>query len=84
MPITDAEVIEAIRNHLEGRGVDASSISADADLMSDLGLDSLDAVELALGLEERFEIEIPEEDMEGVETVKGVIEIVQKKTSVKA
>lgn len=83
MALTTDQVLDAIREHLEGRGLDGSKVTADANLMDDLGLDSLDSVELALGLEEKFGIEIPEAEMEDVETVSGVVELVQKKMEVK-
>ncbi|KQQ85848.1 acyl carrier protein [Aureimonas sp. Leaf324] len=50
-------------------GVDRAKISADTDLFDDVGADSLDRVELAMDLEEAFEVEIPDELVETSRTV---------------
>lgn len=83
MADTSQEVLEGIRTHLEGRGLDGSKVQFDAQLSDDLDLDSLDTVELTLGLEKRFGIEIPDEDLADVTTVREVVDlIVQKQTQV--
>ena len=53
------EILEAIRTHLTQRGVEPQSVTPQAELAGDLDLDSLDTVELTLGLESAFDIEIP-------------------------
>jgi acyl carrier protein len=78
------DVFAAIREHLSGRGIDADKVVPDAELLRDLDLDSLDTMELTLGLEERFGIEIPDEDLEGLVTVADAVELVKKKLSVGA
>lgn len=75
------EILEGIRSHLEGRGLDGSKVQYDAQLGADLDLDSLDTVELTLGLEQRFAVEIPDEDLEGVETVRQVVDLIAEKQS---
>ena len=45
----------------------------------DLGLDSLDTVELAMKLEEVFGLEIPDEDKEKISTIDGTVDYVDKK-----
>jgi acyl carrier protein len=45
----------------------------------DLDADSLDLVELVMGLEERFDIEVPEDDLEGVTTVGHAVDLVLTK-----
>ncbi|MBK5287033.1 MAG: acyl carrier protein [Acidimicrobiia bacterium] len=47
----------------------------------DLDADSLDLVELVMGLEERFEVSIPEEDLNGVVTVGGAVDLLLAKLS---
>ena len=42
----------------------------------DLDADSLDLVELVMALEEEFDVEVPEEDLEGVETVGQAFDLV--------
>ncbi|MFZ2441838.1 MAG: acyl carrier protein [Ilumatobacteraceae bacterium] len=48
----------------------------DAKFGDDLDADSLDLVELIMGLEEEFGVEVPEEDLEGVETVGQAYDLV--------
>ena len=49
--------------------------------MDDLGADSLDVVELVMGLEEEFDIEIPDEDAEKIATVGNAVEYIGSKTA---
>jgi acyl carrier protein len=76
------EVLEAIREHLAQRGIEASEVTEQSHLVNDLGLDSLDTVELTLGLEERFGIEIPDTELEGVESVGDAVTLIEKKLPV--
>ncbi len=76
------EVLDAIKEHLSQRGIEANEVSEQSDLQKDLGLDSLDTVELTLGLEERFGIEIPDTELEGVGTVGDAVTLIEKKMSV--
>jgi acyl carrier protein len=76
------EILTAIQEHLAERGIDATDVSEGSDLSKDLGLDSLDTVELTLGLEERFGIEIPDTELEGVSTVGDAVTLIEKKVSV--
>jgi acyl carrier protein len=64
---------------VEVLGVDASAVTPEARFGDDLEADSLDLVELMMAIEERFDIEIPEEDLEGVATVGQAWELVQGK-----
>jgi len=50
-------------------GVERSQITPEAALMADLGADSLDMVEIAMKVEETFNLTIPDEEMENVHTV---------------
>lgn len=50
-------------------GVDESAVTMDASFVEDLGADSLDIVELIMGLETEFDIEIPDEEAENISTV---------------
>ena len=53
-------------------GVDRSEVTPEATLLDDLGADSLDVVEMVMALEEAFDLEIPDEDVEGIRTVGDV------------
>lgn len=61
-------------------GVDYSAIKGDAVLSDDLSADSLDAVEIVMGLEHEFGISIPDDKMYGNEscTVKDVYDLVEE------
>ena len=59
--------------------VAADSISADTNIVDDLGADSLDSVELIMAFEEEFGAAIPEEDAEKLTTVGKVIEYLTSK-----
>ena len=54
--------------------VDADEVTLEASFVDDLGADSLDVVELIMGLETEFDIEIPDEDAEKISTVGGAVE----------
>jgi acyl carrier protein len=65
---------------VEQLGVDAEEISPKTSFVEDLGADSLDIVELVMAMEEEFDIEIPDEDAEGIATVEDAIDYVENKT----
>lgn len=78
------EILRTIQDHLESRGIDREQVTETADLAQDLGLDSLDTVELTVGLEEKLSIEIPDSDLEGVRTVSDALDLIESKHPVSA
>lgn len=76
------EILGVIKEHLSERGIEADQVTEQSHLAKDLGLDSLDTVEMTLGLEERFNIEIPDSELEDVGTVGDAISLIEKKMSV--
>ena len=56
----------------EQLGVAGGEVTADANILDDLGADSLDVVEMVMALEEHFDIEVPDEDVEELRTVSDV------------
>jgi acyl carrier protein len=64
-----AKVVDIIANQL---GVDKETITAGANVIDDLGADSLDIVELVMALEESFDLEIPDDDAEKIRTVQDI------------
>jgi len=74
MAIQD-EMIDII---VEQLSVDKEKVVANASFVDDLGADSLDLVELIMAMEEGFDIEIPDEDAEGIVTVQDAIDYVSK------
>jgi len=64
---------------VEVLSVEESAVVLDAKFGDDLDADSLDLVELVMALEEEFDIEVPEDELEGVETVQSAYDIVAAK-----
>jgi acyl carrier protein len=62
---------------VEQLGVDEAEVTPTAHFVDDLGADSLDIVELVMAFEEAFEIEIPDEDAEKIQTVKDAISYIE-------
>ena len=76
------EIFEAIEAHLVARGLDQDAIAMDADLLRDLDLDSLDTMELTVGMEERFGIEIPDTELESLRTVSDAVGLIERRLAV--
>jgi acyl carrier protein len=62
---------------VEQLGVEEEEVSPEASFIEDLGADSLDTVELVMAFEEEFNIEIPDEDAEGISTVQDAIDYIK-------
>ncbi len=62
--------------------MDEGQVTPDARFAEDLNADSLDLVEAVLALEEEWNIEIPEEEMDGVKTVGQAVQLVASKLGV--
>ncbi len=62
---------------VEQLGVKSSDVAEDASFVDDLGADSLDTVELVMKFEEDFDIEIPDEDAEKIQTVQDAVSYIQ-------
>ena len=58
-----------------------NQVKPDASFVNDLGADSLDTVELVMELEEEFDITIPDEDAEKIQTVGQAIDYIKKEHS---
>ena len=63
----------------EQLGVDEDEITPDTSFKEDLGADSLDLFELTMALEDEYDIEIPAEELETIETINDVIEYLRSK-----
>ncbi|MBX4259069.1 acyl carrier protein [Clostridium estertheticum] len=57
--------------------MDEEEIKIESSFMNDLGADSLDIVELIMELEEKYDIEIPDEDVEKIVTVGDIVEYIK-------
>lgn len=69
------KIVDIIANQL---GVDKEIIVPEANVVDDLGADSLDVVELVMALEEAFDVEIPDEEAEKIRTVKDIFDYLDK------
>jgi acyl carrier protein len=79
------EALSALREvAVEVLSVEPDQVTEDARFKEDLDADSLDLVELVMGLEERFDIAVPEEDLENVTTVGQAVDLVLSKVASKA
>ena len=80
-----ADALSTIREvAVEVLSVEPDQVTETARFKEDLDADSLDLVELVMGLEERFDIEVPEDDLEGVTTVGQAVDLVMAKVAAKA
>jgi acyl carrier protein len=59
--------------------VDEDKVTEDASIIDDLGADSLDVVDLVMAFEEEFDVEIPDEKVEGIKTVGDVVKLIEEK-----
>ncbi len=59
--------------------LDADEITLDSSLVEDLGIDSLDFVDIVMSLEDEFDTEFPEEDMTDIKTVGDIVKYIEDK-----
>lgn len=69
-------VASIIVNHLN---VSQEEVVPEASFVDDLGADSLDIVELVMAMEEEFDVEIPDEDAEKIQTIGDAIAYLKEK-----
>lgn len=75
-----SEIFTSIKElAVELLGVDESKVTEDARFKEDLDADSLDIVEFVMGMEEKFEVELPENEVEGVATVGQAVDLITSK-----
>ena len=73
-------VAEGLREIMAARlGLPVEQLVPEARLVEDLGLDSLDAVELAISVERKFDIEVPEEELTKLKTVADMVALVESR-----
>ncbi len=63
----------------EATKIEESKITPNTSFVDDLNLDSLDIVELMMKMEDEFGVEIPEDEAEGLKTVKDITAYIQSK-----
>ena len=57
--------------------VDEDAVTMEASIQNDLGADSLDIVDLVMSLEEEFDCEIPDEEIENIKTVGDIVKYIE-------
>lgn len=77
----DTQIFEKIRDLLaEQLDIPADSITPESDIIDDLEADSLTVLDMVMTLEDEFDIEIPNEDVEKLRTVGSVVSYVEDHT----
>jgi acyl carrier protein len=71
----DQQMVDII---VEQLSVEKEKVVPNASFVDDLGADSLDLVELIMAMEEEFDVEIPDEDAEKINTVQNAIDYINK------
>ena len=79
LEVVQAKLKEIVMDRLNA---EEEQIKPEASFVEDLGADSLDIVELIMGIEEEFDIEIPDEDAEKLTTVGEAMNYVKAKLGV--
>ena len=75
------DTFESVKAVVVGQlNVDANEVKPESRFIEDLNADSLDVVELVMALEEKFSIEIPDEDAEKIKTLNDVVTYIEKAT----
>lgn len=73
-------VFEKVKEMLcEQLDVEEDKVALESSIVDDLGADSLDVVDLVMSLEEEFDLEIPDEDVENMKTVGDMVKYIEGK-----
>lgn len=79
LSMADESIEDRVRDLVKTQLNPDGAFEDSASFMDDLDADSLDAVELIMSLEEEFDIEIPDDEVEGITTVQAAIDFVKGK-----
>lgn len=81
--------VEAIRERIKQvvghvTGIDVSELADETNLVDDLGLDSLTLLEIGVAVDYEFKLHLPDEALEGLETLQDAVDLVQERLRQKA
>ena len=78
MAATQAEIISGLAEIIEEvTGIEPSEVTPEKSFVDDLDIDSLSMVEIAVAAQDKFGVEIPDDELRNLKTVKDVINFVQ-------
>ena len=69
------KLIEVICRYVD---IDPSKLSAETNIRSELGLNSLELINIAVAIEDEFDVEIPDREVGNIETLGDAIKVIQK------
>ena len=76
-------IFEKVREILMDQlDVEEDAVTMDSNIQNDLGADSLDIVDLVMSLEEEFDCEIPDEEIENIKTVGDIVKYIEENANV--
>jgi acyl carrier protein len=79
MAMTEQEILAGLGEIVdEIAGVPAAEVTPDKSFVDDLDIDSLSMVEIAVAAQDKFGVEIPDEELKNLKTVKDVVDFVQR------
>lgn len=79
------DVVTALKEVLVDKlQVEADTVTEDANLFDDLGLDSIDLMTVVMAIEERFDIEVPDDELEDVTTIGQAADLLSAKVGTNA
>jgi acyl carrier protein len=82
MALTEQEILTGLAEIIdEIAGVPADEVSPDKNFVDDLDIDSLSMVEIAVAAQDKFGVEIPDDQLKDLKTVQDVINYVHKNAS---
>jgi acyl carrier protein len=81
--VTDQEILSGLAEIIdEIAGVPADEVTADKSFVDDLDIDSLSMVEIAVAAQDKFGVEIPDDQLKDLKTVQDVVTYVSKNVSI--
>ena len=76
------DIFEQVKKILcDQLALEEEQVNEDAEVIDDLGADSLDIVDLVMTLEEEFDTEIPDEDIENLKTVGDIVKYIEDRVA---